>query len=151
MRWTAEELSRLVELKKEGVPAAFIAERLGRTVASVNKVAWQAETKLARMRDPASQRYGRLWGRAEVADLRSRVEAGASLNDLARHYGCSNPAILYQLQKHGLETVREAGGARKYDYRRIGEMVDQGYSASAVARETGCNLSHARHLVRTLA
>lgn len=147
--WTAEELSLLIQLREAGLSYAQIHNRMsGRSLARLYAVGPKAAERLAAMKAGTVKR--RAWGKAEVADLRKRVERGDTLKAVAAHYNRSIPAILYVMQKHGIETVRPPGGQRHYDYAEVGRLVDQGTSPGAVARAVGCSASHARHLVRTL-
>lgn len=147
--WTAEELTLLVALRKTDLSYKQIHDRMpGRSLARLYAVGPKAEERLAAMQAGTVKR--RAWGKAEVADLRKRVERGDTLKAVAAHYNRSIPAILYVMQKHGIETVRPPGGQRHYDYAEVGRLVDQGASTGAVARTIGCSPGHAYDLVRKL-
>ena len=88
--WTSAELNRLKIMKLDGLPHTVIAERLGRTVRSV-----QSQVRYLTLHDMAYTpgRVNHTWSTTEIEQAQEMYYSGMPANVVARNFGVSASAI----------------------------------------------------------
>jgi transposase-like protein len=82
--------------------------------------------------------------------LASQLEAGRSLESIAREHGCAPSTVASWANKHGLSSTHAARHAARggVDRERLTALVDSGLSLRAIAAELELSYSTVRHWVR---
>lgn len=88
--WTSAEINRLKIMKLDGLPHTVIAERLGRTVGSV-----QSQVRYLSLHDMTYTpgRVNHTWSTAEINQAQKMYDSGMPANVVARNFGVSASAI----------------------------------------------------------
>jgi transposase-like protein len=91
---------------------------------------------------------------ADAAELRARYEAGASIRQIACHYGVADPTILRRMKTAGIERRARSGGPvagvprHAIDLDAVYLAYEAGASLEEIASGLGVNASTIRHRAR---
>lgn len=93
--WTSAELNRLKIMKSDGLPHSVIAERLGRSVGSV-----QSQVRYLTLHDMTYTpgRVNHTWSAAEIEQAQEMYDSGVPAKVIAQKLGCSECAIYMKLK-----------------------------------------------------
>lgn len=93
--WTSAELNRLKIMKLDGLPHTVIAERLGRTVGSV-----QSQVRYLSLHDMTYTpgRVNHTWSTAEIEQAQEMYDSGVPASVVAQRFGVSAVAVYMKLK-----------------------------------------------------
>lgn len=94
-KWTSAELNRLKIMKLDGLPHTVIAERLGRTVSSV-----QSQIRYLTLHDMTYTpgRVNHAWSTAEIEQAQEMYDSGVPASVVAQKLGVSAVAIYMKMK-----------------------------------------------------
>lgn len=93
--WTSAEINRLKIMKLDGLPRTLIAERLGRTVGSV-----QSQVRYLTLHDMTYTpgRVNHTWSAEEIEQAQEMYDSGVPASVVAQRFGVSASAIYMALK-----------------------------------------------------
>lgn len=94
-KWTSTELNRLKIMKLDGLPHTVIAERLGRSVGSV-----QSQVRYLTLYDETytPTRVNHAWSATEIEQAQEMYDSGVPASVVAQRFGVSEVAIYMKLK-----------------------------------------------------
>lgn len=128
---------KIVELYARGGTRLGIADQLGTTITTVNKVLRENGIALRPPKEP-------FFTDEAAAAVASRYRAGARIADLAAEFGCTELTVRRVLDKQGVQRRDDRGRARHFteaEYAAMAEMAEAGKSQNQIAKALNSGVS----------
>lgn len=119
---------------QQGMTTKQISAHFGRSINSV--CMWKSQYGLLGLRPGGAQRK-----RLDVDALRSLVDTGSNMEDMARHFECSIDTVKRNLAENGLQTRRQVGLSGERDFKPAVAAVAPTRAAFSFANPFGINYS----------